>query len=368
MLVVLLTLPGATMSFAAGEAGRAAVSPGQTQTSWVWRSDTIRERIYYLEVGWEMFRRRPVFGYGLGSVDHYFGRFKPAEARETRYLHNWVAQLGAETGLIGVLLACAMIGCFAMLVRTSWPEQRLFAVVGGLFWLDGLIQVTFNQREMIELWGIIFGATLGLAQSGTGGGSLSSPVRRAVGFSSAALPAFGLLMLVLLVGLVVPDLRAESYKFAASDAMESGKFSEAALDLTKAQAASPRDGDIALQRARIAARESNLSEAHLLSRKALELQPESASTQAFAAQLAIEDGDWQAARRYAEAAIERYPYNPDYLSLMARIEMAQGKKSAALNLGRRAIELSVGLYNHDDFVRQFEQLEAVENKSTSGSK
>ncbi|MCX7625331.1 MAG: O-antigen ligase family protein, partial [Candidatus Sumerlaeaceae bacterium] len=52
----------------------------QTPPTWWARSDTIRERVYYAQVGWAIFRQAPLTGAGPGCVEMLYARLKPAQA------------------------------------------------------------------------------------------------------------------------------------------------------------------------------------------------------------------------------------------------------------------------------------------------
>src|SRR5205085_9796106 len=76
----------------------APASAASASPTMLGRTNTVTERLHYLETGWRIFLRNPVFGSGAGAVDLYYGHYKPPEARETKYLHNWIAQVAVENG------------------------------------------------------------------------------------------------------------------------------------------------------------------------------------------------------------------------------------------------------------------------------
>jgi O-antigen ligase len=90
-------------------------------------------RVAALRVAWSTFSQFPVIGTGAGTFDLAFTHFRPAEM-QARYneAHNDYAQTLAESGLIGLILACLPLALI-----TRWV------------WLDRASRAT---RELVPLW------------------------------------------------------------------------------------------------------------------------------------------------------------------------------------------------------------------------
>ncbi|MCX7766335.1 MAG: O-antigen ligase family protein, partial [Candidatus Sumerlaeia bacterium] len=61
---------------------------------------TLNQRYYYLEAAAKMIGGAPIQGNGLGSYGIFYPRVKREEALESRYAHNFLAQIWAELGLV----------------------------------------------------------------------------------------------------------------------------------------------------------------------------------------------------------------------------------------------------------------------------
>ncbi len=117
--------------------------------------ETIRERVYYQEVVIKMLEESPLLGKGLGSYALMYPKLKNPAAREARYSHNVITHIGAELGLVGVIL----IGIFFYLLYKYAlsvsghipPELRVFhtGLLAGIsaFLFSSLIDYTFFYRE-----------------------------------------------------------------------------------------------------------------------------------------------------------------------------------------------------------------------------
>lgn len=319
--------------FSPPEAARAPVTP----SAWTWRSSTIQERLYYLQVGKAMVAERPVFGMGLGSVDLYFGRYKPPEAREARYLHNWVLQIAAELGLVGVALAGLFILLlFARVLRNgNWRQPLVFPSLAGagVLTLDGLVQLSFNQRELMALFGLFCALLLHAG---------AAPARSISAARVRTAAAVGALVLGFLFHLV-PRLAASNQRDVAEELLEVGEWELARRQVRRAQAISPRDPSNALLLASIEEAQGNLPAARMHLQAAIRLQPESASAHASLARLLQRQGDFAGAETELQEALKRYPSNWRYHDQMSQLEQARGNEAKACEHARLAHRFAEGL-------------------------
>lgn len=320
------------------------------QSGWSWRSNTIEERVNYARVGAAMFKQAPLFGLGLGSVDLYFGRFKPAQAREAKYLHNWVLQLLAETGLVGLLLVLGFLSLLFYNVSLTWgasePELRAIACMAALFVLDALVQLSFSHREMMAFFGLCCGISMqGAAPAGEGRRSV-----RRLFFASGLAAA--------LVWLVVPRLVAAGYRMDAQDALEQGATDSSRQLLRKAQMWEPSNPATLLQLGEIEESQGQLSSAKLLMEKAIALQPESAAGHAALARVLSAVGDFQHAESEISEALERYPSSAVYNGQMSQLLIRAGRKAEALEYAKRASEYSPGVPGAEHWPAYYATLKA----------
>jgi hypothetical protein len=302
------------------------------------RSDTIRERVNYMEIGSRIVASNPVFGGGLGAVDLNYGRFKPVKARESKYLHNWVLQVAAELGLVGVGIAIAFLATLAVgLWRSPWlrdPGFRALAAMAAVFVLDALVQLSFNQREMMMTFGILAGACVFAA------GKPPSPAGLARGHALTRLAALrfpAALCLAALLGTgVVPRLYALGQKQVAEDFLATGDAMGALPFVRRAQMAAPRDPGILSLLSIIEETAHGPASAIPIVEWALKLQPESAALHSRLGGLLLRSGRTEEAEREVAKAIELYPTHAEYHAQLSILLEARGDLAGALDSARRA--------------------------------
>jgi Flp pilus assembly protein TadD len=322
-------------------ADSAPVSDPQTtaapaESGWMWRSDTIRERIYSLQVGARMIALSPVIGLGPGSVNDYFGRLKSPNAREARHLHNWFINVWAELGAVGVSLLCWFLGAIAW---KGWrtrilqqPIGRTYLLLFGVLVFDGLLQTSWAQRELMSLFGLVCGCLVGMTAESTA----PAPVRVRAGLRASALACIAAVMLLV----EVPFLSAANAKQIAEDAMLSGDSALASRYWEKASRWAPRDPEPYQGRAQIALSQGQLSAARLLYQRALELSPESASLNVQLAAVLNTLSKPVEAERHFRRAMELYPSNPAYNFQYGMFLAERGRREEALKFAQRAAQYS----------------------------
>lgn len=304
-------------------------------SSFLTRIDTIRERVHYVRVGLAITARNPVFGSGPGAVDLYYGHYKPAEARESKYLHNWPLQIAAEYGLAGLILACGFAAGLlrpALWRRARGPSPlRPALVMAAVFLFDALLQFSFNQREMMALFGLLTGALLQGIPGKAAGGAGSCGHRFRIAVVALFLVAASLIH-------VVPALISLAEKEDAQDALDAGEVDEAIRHLRRASAWSPRDPYPLLSLGLIEAERKGPDAGALLVERALRLQPQSANLHARLAGLRLQSGRLGEAETLARRAVELYPTNAEHQDLLSRVLEASGNRDEALIAARRAAE------------------------------
>lgn len=309
--------------------------------SWFQRSDTIRERLHYAEVGWQLWCRSPWIGSGVGGVEMAYGRLKPPAARETKYLHNWFLQIAAELGIVGLLVYGAFLAAVArsvLLCRLApVPVQQAFLALFVLFLVDSSIQLSFNERELM----MTFAALCGLAVATRA----SEPVQGAPETTrwGPLLLAGGMLLAGALSILAIPRGLGAGYAQIAKDALEVDDLTAAQTALKRALHWQPRDPNMWSLQAALAARRGELAQAETATRRALAFYPESASLHAQLADLALRRNNLLDAERFARAAIERYPTKAEYWRLLARVLEREGRLQEASAAAKRAMA-----FNQDD--------------------
>ncbi|MBX7244234.1 MAG: tetratricopeptide repeat protein [Candidatus Sumerlaeaceae bacterium] len=301
------------------------------------RSNTIRERAHYARVGTKIFARNPAVGSGLGSVDLYYGVYRPPEARESKFLHNWVLQVAAELGAAGLLLAILLVGGLwsGFFAHKLWRADhwRACGAMALAFTVDALYSLNFNEREMMLFFGIVAGSIVaGMSATTTG----TEPTGK-LNFRVA--PAWAALLIAALAVHVVPGLFSARYRDSALDLLDEGKFREAAQSLERAQQWTPRDPRLLIMRAGIEEKSGNPDGAIMLLDQAIRLQPESASARGQKAEVLLRARRLDEAEAAAREAVSIYPNNAEYHYTLAQILETRGKVKEAYREAGRAVEV-----------------------------
>jgi O-antigen ligase len=298
----------------------------KAQNGFFSRSNTIVERLNYWEIGAKIFERAPVFGSGFGAVDRFYGRFKPEFARETKYLHNWILQIAVEMGITGLAGAAVFLALLFLRVRDrrlcAWEKSIYIAIAA--FCVDALIQHSYNQREMMALFGILCGLAL---NTGTEISSRDTGYGRIAVLSSAAA---GLLLLL------VPVQLGSAFKDSAATEIEAGQFTAALQNLRKSARFAPRDPQVPAMMASIA---GSPGSAILFLKKALKLNPESAALHSSLASAYLRENEVIQAKQEIMLSLHYYPSNAEYHYECSRILDLQGDRTAAIREAREAVRL-----------------------------
>lgn len=310
-------------------------------------SQTVAQRLYYLQSGWQMIRLSPWLGHGLGSYAVLYPKYKQPLARETRYPHNILCHLWVEAGLVGLLLwvvwqAVAVVIAVGHLWRTSGGEPAvpvkalLVAVLSFVF--NNLLEMTWTFREVYLDWCLLLGVLVGigfgavLARGQMESRPKAGPLRFVRG--AVALAAVPLLVGVALANsLLLCPMIAESSEITASELLKYGQGREAVEEAMRlAQRMIQYQPNNPWYHHWLACFYRDLGrpqEARLEFEQALRLHPASAAIRADFAGFERKNGNRDKARRLLVEARDLYPRNASYHYLLADLEREVGNRDAA---------------------------------------
>jgi tetratricopeptide (TPR) repeat protein len=330
-----------------------------------WRSDTIRERVHYARIGWSIFRQNPIAGAGLGSVEMYFGRLKPAEARESKYLHNWALQIAAEMGLVGLTLYLAALGCVLWLlwrpVGGRSGEHVVLAALLLAFIVDSTIQLSFNQRELMSTFGALCGMAIAL-----GGGNAVAPAGRGRHHAGAFL--MGIAVSLALALIAIPRAMGNGFRELAEDYLNSNEVRESRKYISRAVRWQEQDPTVQALLAVIGTASDDLALAERALRRAIEAAPWSASCHAQLADVLEREQKFAEAERMLRRAVELYPTKAEYWHQLALFLERRGRVAEAAAAAERACEYSY-LYPDEDralLARLQQRLRATTSTAAAG--
>ncbi len=299
------------------------------------RSDTIRERVYYAQIGWRIFSTSPIVGAGPGAVDQLYARYKPVEARESKYLHNYILQIGAEYGLIGLMLALLGVAglCVsgARLVRRGGVPEIAVVAMTAMLLADGLYQLSFNQRELMIIFGILAGTLIATSRSSIR--SESGPQGRLVLIGSILIFALGMQAGFAMLTSLHARRQAEA-------AFDDGQPEKAIGLLHRARRWAPRDPQSFTLEANITAPVKGIDAGLPLIGYAITLQPASASLRSMMGDFLERGGRPEEAIRFVRQAVDLYPSKADYHHQLAQLLAETGAINEAVEQAQMAVKLA----------------------------
>ncbi|MFH0793366.1 MAG: O-antigen ligase family protein [bacterium] len=325
---------------------------------------TVRERIYYLQTAWELFRRAPVAGNGAGAYGTLYPQARQPGAQESQYAHNFVAQVAVEQGLVGLGLLVAALAIAIHCMILSWRDAcskndgicRLLTMApiagSAAFLVNGLVDFGFYVANLFALFGLILGMGVGSLQSSPP--QLKSPGRLAIRCILVVSIGF-------LPGLpwMVPYSLSRHYEQQARDAYDSRDPGQAALNYEKALHFQPHDPYLLHALAATYRILGDSAEAVRLLRKAVDLFDDSALIHNELSLAYLDLGHDKAALDEMRTSVERYPLEPRYRMNLAVLLLRLGHKEEALQAARDGVRLA-----RDRAPEYSEFLESLEQETT----
>lgn len=308
---------------------------------------TVKQRVYYWDIGWQIFKGSPITGQGAGMYALLYPQFRPPEANETRYAHNFAVQLAAEEGLIGLILY--LIWATAILVA-GWraarrcDHTRARASLAALltlfiiFHFNSLIEYSFYYRGLFLIMAAAAGIIWGYRWSSPAAGDqYISTIKWRNHIVLALTAALSLIM----AAIWIPRPMLVEYYLDWGDMFWSDRnFPEAQQYYHRAQALAPRHPDVLLRLALEARQEGKTSAEREYLEQAVKIgNPLSASLRANLADWYLRHNQLEAAHRWIREAIQYYPNNPRLHYQKAMILKKMGRSGDAKAAYRRSVEL-----------------------------
>ena len=333
----------------------------------------IRDRIAIYEGALGAIAARPVFGFGVDGFGVAYPAVRTAESatfgadRWTSSAHNWILQLVATTGVVGLATFVALLGATALALWRGLARSP--AVAGAVllslsaYLAQGLVTVGSISIDWLP-W-----LAVGAAAAVSGSGLPSSVPRPLPSLAQAAV--LGVAILVALGGLNASDAnRAAKDAYVGRDRVGAAlrtvrldpgralhwrllglayadrqQWREAADAHAESVRLAPYRSDawISLARARAelalsgdpAAREGSLSAA----REGIRQDPHEPAARIGLAEVALELGEYDLALSEAVAAIKLLPTEPRYDDVAAAAAARASDRAAA----RRSLEDALAL-------------------------
>ncbi len=135
------------------------------------------ERLLLIDTAIRMIKANPIFGLGLNTYSDYFPLFRPPSYKALMYAHNSYLQMGAEMGLLGLLLYLAFVitllvrSAHAFLNHETSEHTRLFgfALIAGVIGIlvNCLFESCLQSTQLRALFWSLIGTACAMATYAT---------------------------------------------------------------------------------------------------------------------------------------------------------------------------------------------------------
>ncbi len=338
---------------------------------------TVRERLFYLKIGIQMIPRAPLLGNGLGAYGVLYPQYRLPQARESRYLHNFAAQLWIEQGLIGLVVFLVFaIGVLVRGTRIYWSTEDkrqaslLTPVIVAyvIFLLNGLIEYTFYVREIFLDWCLLGGLIVGCRAipRGTASHALNQRGVEAIGESAPGkngiarvlIFILALAPIILLPSFLVRPAVGLFHSYHGDQAVREGNKARALVLYRRSYAWDPAHS---VHAARLGRTQFDLGQFELgilKMKRAIQLNPYSASLRHELAQAYRRIFQYQEAIHYEQEAVRCYPLHPLYHYHLSLLYEEIGDMDSALREAEQAliVESPFGAVYKDHLTRLREKV------------
>jgi Tfp pilus assembly protein PilF len=254
-----------------------------------------------------------------------------------------------------MVLLCWFLGAIAWrsISHGLWQARvlRALLLIYILVIADGLIQISWNQREIMALFGIVCGLLIAHTPS-------TRPA--AARWNNAPWFTGTILLALALAAFETRHLAARSNKQIAIDAAYAGDAATADKYYQRASRWAPRDPEPIVARTHMALERGNLSASRSLVEKALQAEPDSAATHALAASIYQQLRQPGKADTHLTEALRLYPAHAGYNYLYAQHLLSQGQLSSALEFARKAERLNYLPEEQDKYSALVQQIQAAQ--------
>jgi len=301
---------------------------------------TIRERLFYILTGGEIIKEFPIFGAGPGGYALHYPLHRQFGARETQYAHNFIIQLWAELGLVGIILFLGFViyGIMVGLRHSQKQKLKLLPLIAFFtFLFNSLFEYTFYHSALYLDFCLCAGMIVGgsSAQDSTIRGRKPIPPRLTADYLLFLLPV--LLSLLFFPALNFQPYLGETQAQFGDDATSDGEIDKALRFYNSAISYQPDNPWYHYKIGMTYLTLGNPVKAEDSLKKALELNPYSALVRDKLSQL------YQITYRRADAimmeqgAIKAYPLKAQYHFHLAQLLLEQGDKEGAWKEAQEAV-------------------------------
>lgn len=285
------------------------------------------ERMYFVGDAIEMFKEKPLLGWGGGGWEEAYRSFQDY-LYNSNEVHSFYFQVGVETGLLGLLAVAGIWLSFLLLIfklyrrskgemerfQTAWVLLAAFLVTGG----HALIDFDLSLSALTLVVWTVFGITGGMANP-AGGAAEPAPRKKRAGTGLPNGIPVALASLATILVLVPALLLAQSHAYAqqAGQYLQARQIDKGQANLEKAAAYNPYNPDIRVTLSQIYRAKSDHEKSLAQALRAVELSPYNAQRRFNLADAYIASGQYQKAVEQAEKAVELAPFQQQWYEVLA---------------------------------------------------
>ncbi len=329
---------------------------------------TLNQRYYYLEAAAKMISKAPLQGNGLSSYGIFYPQVKREEALESRYAHNFLAQLWAEMGIIGAglfLWFCYLIGKKCQLVwkRSEAQEKSTLAVfmTGSIaFLFSSLLDWTFYYREFYLDFMLLCGAVIAFVPD-----RQKEMLRGEVKVAKIFLVTILLVSLAISIKVIFAHQLARHFHQVGQDYLRENRIEDGIRSFSQTIRIEPENPQFQMDYGRILLARGDPTGGLRQLEEAARLNPYSASINSQLAQSLAELGFIEGALEYAEKAVNLYPSNAEYQAQLGELYIKAGEKAKAIKALETALKLARIETDKEKYRRRLQQIRESNLKNNS---
>lgn len=317
---------------------------------------TIRQRQYYNHAAMGMISSSPVTGHGLGSYGLLYPKYKDPDALESRYAHNFITQMWAESGIVGVVLLLVFIGIiFSAGIRHMKGAEHVdgAAILAAIsaFLFSSLWDYTFYFREFYLDFMILGGLMLSFSPA-----EAKEQLPAIKSFEKILLVTMLILTVIAGWKTIFQHQAAENYYETGLNLVRDERAGESVEYFQRAIRVESENPDYYRSMGKTLIALNNLPGGMRYLEEAQSRNPYSAGLHSELAEILLVIGFRDRAVAELQKAIELYPSKADYHYALARVYALSGHRAEAREEIKEAIRFSRNKNEEDEYRAFMEEL------------
>ncbi len=321
---------------------------------------TAFQRVNYFGAAFEMFKERPITGWGGGGWQEAYRSFMDYYY-VSRQVHSYYFQVGVETGILGIAAVAGIWISFlykahclyhgskgdTLLKQLVLTLTAVFLMIAGHAVIDFDLSLSALTLVLWSCFGIVAGISIGKPLSETGAArSKSSPLNfLPLGVSTTATAVIIIVCCIF--------LQAQSHMTQGLKMLQSQRVNEGVALIEKAVKFNPYRAEFRLNMAQVYSSLGSKDKAFEEAQKAVGLSMFDTAPRHVLAQVAMASGDYEQASAVVEEAlvlnpndVAEYEKAAGIYSQLGTLELASGQKDRAREYFQKSFQIPVRMDNY----------------------